>query len=157
MRSRAHHKFHNIWKCKVKPTSLSSRKSCLSIKNRTNVFSTASRPVKLYSLSFFPVKTAKTRLIRRVIQMYIFGFARLLSVRSDVVSRLWTVRTTDNHHAFIPFDFMCCFYWASKGDSKHVCVSMHIVFQIDRCRWNTDLLKLNKVLSLKAARVASCN
>jgi len=63
-----------------------------------------------------------------------------------------------NHYAYtvIPIDSMCCFCWASKGASKLVCMNNHIVFQTDRCRWNTDFWKLNKASSLKAARVASC-
>jgi len=67
------------------------------------------------------------------------------------------VQTTDvtvRAYTVIPVDSVFCFCKASKGASKHACVYEHIVLQIERRDWKTNLLKSNNVVSLKSARIA---
>jgi len=109
------------------------------------------RPMKFSSLSCFPVKAAKPKAsIHRVIFGFVIHFSFYV-----IFKTLGSADNRRNNHTAIPIDSLCCFCWASK----HVCLNKHIVLQID---WLSTLfedtlilLKSNKVLYLKAARIAS--
>jgi len=71
-----------------------------------------------------------------------------------LLSRRWTVQTTvetTDHHTVIPIDNVSCFCWASKCASKYA----WILLQIDKYCWKTDLLVLNKILSLQVTHIES--